>query len=151
MKTSEYLKIALLGSACVIGLTSNALAERFNIPAGDLNAALSAYADATGTQLVVSADAVRGATTKGASGDYSVDEALTRILDGTGFVAHHKSGASIIVRGRSSSADDSVQSLQMAQAAPARAIETVTVTSSKVGGGDVQNIPISITALRRSN
>ena len=147
MKTSEYLKIALLGSACVIGLTSNALAERFNIPAGDLNAALSAYAEATGTQLVVSADAVRGVTTKGASGDYSVDEALTQILDGTGFVAHHKSGASIIVRGRSSSADDSVQSLQMAQAAPARAIETVTVTSSKLGGADIQTVPIAITAL----
>ncbi len=37
----------------------------------------------------------------------------------------------------------------MAQAAPAaaRAVETVTVTSSKLGGADVQSIPIAITAL----
>jgi len=147
MNMSGYLKIVLLGSACVIGSTTGALAERFNIPSGDLNAALSAYAEATGTQLIVSADAVRGATTHGVSGDYPVDEALSRILAGTGFVARHKSGASIIVRERSSSTDDRVQSIQLAQAAPAKAIETVTVTSSKLGGADIQNIPISITAL----
>ncbi len=147
MNTSRYLKFVMLGSACAIGSTTAALAERFNIPSGDLNAALSAYAEVTGTQLIVSADAVRGATTHGVSGDYPVDEALSRILAGTGFVAHHKSGASIIVRERSSSADDSVQSIQLAQAAPAKTIETVTVTSSKLGGADIQNIPISITAL----
>ncbi|HTO39516.1 MAG TPA: TonB-dependent receptor plug domain-containing protein, partial [Rhizomicrobium sp.] len=38
--------------------------------------------------------------------------------------------------------------MQLAQAAPARtAVETVTVTSSKLGGSDVQSIPIAITAL----
>ncbi len=38
--------------------------------------------------------------------------------------------------------------MQLAQAAPARtAVETVTVTSSKLGGADVQSIPIAITAL----
>jgi outer membrane receptor protein involved in Fe transport len=38
--------------------------------------------------------------------------------------------------------------MQLAQATPARsAVETVTVTSSKLGGADVQSIPIAITAL----
>ncbi len=38
--------------------------------------------------------------------------------------------------------------LQLAQTMPSRsAVETVTVTSSKLGGADVQSIPISITAL----
>jgi outer membrane receptor protein involved in Fe transport len=38
--------------------------------------------------------------------------------------------------------------MQLAQAVPARAaVETVTVTSSKLGGADVQSIPIAITAL----
>jgi len=148
MKASICLKIALLGSAFGLGAITSALAEQFNIPAGDLNAALSAYANTTGTQLVVSADAVRGVRTKGVSGIYSVDDALSRILAGTGFVAHHKAGASVIVRDQSSSASEIVQDIQIAQGAPARtAVETVTVTSSKLGGADVQSIPISITAL----
>ena len=148
MKPSKLFKAALLGSACAAGLASAAFAERFDIPAGDLNAALNAYANATGTQLVVSADAVRGVKTRGVSGDYSVDEALTHLLSGTGFTARHKPGTSIIVREQSSSANDTIQDIQIAQAAPARAaVETVTVTSSKLGGADVQSIPIAITAL----
>ncbi|HTO39904.1 MAG TPA: TonB-dependent receptor plug domain-containing protein, partial [Rhizomicrobium sp.] len=56
------------------------------------------------------------------------------------------SGAIAIIRGDTSSAE--IVPLQIAQAAPvSRAVETVTVTSSKLGGADVQSIPISITAL----
>jgi outer membrane receptor protein involved in Fe transport len=42
-----------------------------------------------------------------------------------------------------------LQPMQLAQAAPAprASVETVTVTSSKLGGADVQSIPIAITAL----
>src|SRR6185437_13887898 len=57
------------------------------------------------------------------------------------------SGAIAIVRAES----NNIQlepSLQIAQASPSRvAVETVTVTSSKLGGADVQSIPIAITAL----
>ena len=149
MKASNCLKAVLLGSAVGLGLTTAALAEQFNIPPGDLNAALSAYATATGTQLVVSADAVRGVKTQGVSGDFSVDEALSRILTGTGFTARHKPDASIIVRDNQSSLNEGIQDIQIAQAAspPRTAVETVTVTSSKLGGADVQSIPIAITAL----
>ena len=149
MKSSNWLKVALLGSAVALSGAVAVSAEQFNIPAGDLNAALNAYANATGTQLVVSADAVRGVKTQGVAGNYPVDEALSRILSGTGFIARHKPGTSIIVRGQSSSANEVVQDIQLAQAAsPARAaVETVTFTSSKLGGADVQSIPISITAL----
>jgi len=149
MKTSKCLKTVLLGSAFGLGLTTAAFAERFNIPAGDLNAALSTYANTTGAQLVVSADAVRGVKTQGVSGDFSADSALSQILTGTGFIARHKSGASIIVRDQSSSASGIVQDMQLAQAAspPRTTVETVTVTSSKLGGADVQSIPIAITAL----
>ncbi len=36
--------------------------------------------------------------------------------------------------------------MRLAQAAPRTSVETVTVTSSKLGGADVQSIPIAITA-----
>ena len=67
-------------------------------------------------------------------------------MAGTGFVIHRKSGAVIVTRDESSLAETS---LTLAQATPpARAaVETVTVTSSKLGGADVQSIPIAITAL----
>ena len=81
-------------------------------------------------------------------GDLSADVALTRILTGTGFTVLPRSGTDRdcpakscakrprqVTYRRSSDADLSGASL-----------ETVTVTSSKIGG-DVQNIPIAITAL----
>jgi len=73
---------------------------------------------------------------------------LAEILTGTGFAPHHNADRAItIVRDRSSESEEPVNSLvQLAQAStPSRAaFETVTVTSSKLGGADVQSIPISI-------
>src|SRR6185437_7219507 len=60
---------------------------------------------------------------------------------------HREEGAIAIIR-QQQSAEPEITPIQMAQAAPARAaVETVTVTSSKLGGADVQSIPIAITAL----
>jgi outer membrane receptor protein involved in Fe transport len=87
--------------------------------------------------------------TKGATGSISADAALARLLSGTGFHAQRQpSGAIAIVSGTQSSAAD-IAPMQLAQASPvSRApVETVTVTSSKLGGADVQSIPIAITAL----
>ncbi len=113
-------------------------------------AALNAYSKQAGVPLIVSADMVRGATTKGVAGNLPPQEALSRILSGTGFTVYHDpAGALGIARGKQSAADvTGGLSLQLAQAAPQRAaVETVTVTSSKLGGADVQSIPIAITAL----
>ena len=81
----------------------------------------------------------------------SPDQALTRLLSGTGFVVHHSGSTVVVVRATSEHTEnvqDEVGNIQLAQAkAPAAALETVTVTSSKLGGGDVQSIPIAITAL----
>jgi len=129
-------------------LLNPAYAGNFKIGAGDLESALDNYASQTGTNLVVSYSEIRGVRTGGAVGTYSNDEALSKILAGTGFsIRKDTSGVIAIVRQQQSSID-SVQSLQLAQAAPSRAaVETVTVTSSKLGGADVQSIPIAITAL----
>ena len=141
------LKLALLAST--VAFATQAAAENFNIPGGDLKAALDIYAQRTGSQLIYSADAVAGAKTKGARGDLSADDALSRILGDTGFVVHHHPGGTIaIVRVRQSDDASDELSMQLAQAAPPpRGIETVTVTSSKLGGADVQTVPIAITAL----
>jgi len=125
----------------------SATAQDFSVPAGDLRRALDVYRSQTGIALVVSSEAIKGVQSSGAKGDLSPDGALSRILSGTGFTAHRDtSGIVAVVRENQSNLD--VQPIQIAQAPPPRAAaETVTVTSSKLGGADVQSIPISITAL----
>src|SRR6185437_14233499 len=137
--------------ASMAWMTTSALAASFNIPGGTLAEALDAYSSQSGVQLAISSRALQGVRTRGVSGEMSSDQALSRILSGTGFAAHKAGDSIAIVRSSADSSEnvpDNVQSLQLAQAAPSRAaVETVTVTSSKLGGADVQSIPIAITAL----
>ena len=132
-----------------IAIAPLAHAEDFNIPRGDLKAALDRYTTQTGTPLLYVSNAVQGVQTAGVKGNVGADEALSKILSGTGFVIHRdSSGVIAVIRSSSSRNDDAVGAIELAQATPARsAVETVTVTSSKLGGADVQSIPISITAL----
>ncbi|HEY5239043.1 MAG TPA: secretin and TonB N-terminal domain-containing protein, partial [Rhizomicrobium sp.] len=151
MIKSNYLKAAML-SLCAIALATGAMAEQFNIPAGDLKNVLNAYTAQTGFSLMVSDSAIKGVRSRGVKGDLSADEALTRILAGSGFIVRNDAGVIAVVRGRQQSSD-ALDDQSIARVAAATApvasgtsLETVTVTSSKIGG-DVQNIPISITAL----
>ena len=150
MKRLKYQTVLLAGVACGLLAVTGAFAEEFNIPSGDLKAALDAYTRQAGVPLVYSGTAVRGARTRGVKGDLSSNDALVKLLSGTGFVPRRNadSAITIIPSPSESRADEVVQSLELAQAAPPRAaVETVTVTSSKLGGADVQSIPIAITAL----
>jgi outer membrane receptor protein involved in Fe transport len=128
-------------------LIANSLATNFDVPGGSLEAALNAYAIQSGVQLMIPADSIGGIHSRGAKGDLTAPDALSRIRSGTGFTARRDSSGVIGIVPEAHSQID-VTPIQMAQAAPARAsVETVTVTSSKLGGADVQSIPIAITAL----
>ncbi len=146
---NRIVKSALLGGVCAIALSASAWAANFNIPNGDLETALDAFSAQTGIELIVSGAAVTGAHTRGAKGTLTASEALTRILNGTGFVPQQRpSGAIAIVKQQHSQAPVS-RVRQIADAAPVHAassVETVVVTSSKIKG-DIQTVPIAITAL----
>ena len=151
MPGQRHWKSILVGSTCLV-LSSAAFAGEFSIAGGDLKDALNAYSVQSGLPLLVSTDAVKGIRSSGIRGDFSNDAALNHLLSGTGFVAEHRAGGTIaVVRGhdQSSDAGNGLSDFQLAQAAPSprTAVETVTVTSSKLGGADVQSIPIAITAL----
>jgi len=135
-------------------LAGAAFASSFNIPGGELEPALNAYTAQSGVQLVVSNEAIKGIRTKGVKGELSADGALLRILKGTGF-AYSRDAAGVIEITRDKAAANDIPSEELLSrhvaaasvpAASGASLETVTVTSSKIGG-DVQNIPISITAL----
>ncbi len=151
MKNLAFLRAALAGSVCGVALVTAAYASSFNVPGGELKAALDAYSEQAGVALLYPASAVKGVRTRGVNGSLPTDEALTKILDGTGFAMHRDASGviAIVPRQRSQADAPSVMSLQLAQAVPSphSAVETVTVTSSKLGGADVQSIPIAITAL----
>ena len=145
-----WFRSVLAGSVSAAVLSVTALAADFDIPGGSLKAALNAYAAQTGVPLIYLDQELGGVQSRGVRGNLDNGDALTRILSGTGFVAQrHPSGSVGIVRGASSSSIvPELEPLQLAQATPARAsVETVTVTSSKLGGADVQSVPIAITAM----
>jgi len=150
---NQSLKAAFMAGACLASLVTAVSAETFNIPDGDLAAALSSYTRQTGIELMVSGDAVKGARTRGARGELTDDQALTRLLAGSGFSRRLTSSGGVAIVPDRSSRNEILQiaPIQLAQASqPARAaVETVTVTSSKLGGADVQSIPIAITALNQ--
>src|SRR6185437_8483668 len=144
---SKHLRIAALGGTGLAILAGGAMAEQFNVPAGDLKSALDAYARQTHIELMYSPDDVRGARTNGVKGELSPNYALDNILIGTGFSIHrHGSSSVAIIRDET---ENVVAPLQLAQATPVArsSVETVTVTSSKLGGADVQSVPIAITAM----
>ncbi len=148
MMNAKLLKgLLLCGAATFAG--SPAMASDFNVPGGDLKTALHAYIKQAGVPLIVSDDAVKGVRSNGVRGDLSPDEALSRILADTGFTMHrHASGAIAVVQDEQpEAAITTSQAIQFAQLAPRNAsVETVTVTSSKLGGADVQSVPIAISA-----
>jgi iron complex outermembrane receptor protein len=146
-KTAPSISCAIF----IMSVASAALAEQFDISGGDLKTAIGAYTKQTGMSVIVSGDAIRGVHTKGVKGDLAPDDALLHILAGTGFTMHRdSSGAFAIVRADRTGSIPDADIVHTAAASvpsvPSGALETVTVTSSKIGG-DVQNIPISITAL----
>lgn len=72
MKPSRPLRVLLLSLACSAALAAQAqspLPAGVDIPAGDLAAALDAYARQSGIQLIYRADQLRGARTPGARGE----------------------------------------------------------------------------------
>ena len=141
-------KVASAGSVLCTLMVCHALAADLAIQPGDLSSALDSYVNQTGVHIFYAARDLKGVYTNGVSGDLPVDRALDRLLANTGFVTHRDGNIVEIVRDRRSAnaSDDLPIQLAAATAAPA-ALETVTVTSSKLGGSDVQSIPIAITAL----
>ncbi|HTO42098.1 MAG TPA: TonB-dependent receptor, partial [Rhizomicrobium sp.] len=111
-----------------------------------LNRALEVFAKQTGLQVVYVSTTASGITTLGAPAGLTREQTLRALLTGTGLKSQFIDSNTVTISRPSAAATEPLQ--QFAQTSPApRAVETVTVTSSKLGGADVQSIPIAITAL----
>ena len=95
------MRVLLLSMACSAALSAQAQAApgRIDLPAGELATALNTLAKQSGTQLVYRADQMKGRRTPGVQGAATTDQALERLLKGSGFEARRDaSGAVLIVQ-----------------------------------------------------
>jgi outer membrane receptor protein involved in Fe transport len=96
------LGAALAASVCVVALATPAQAQArsFDVPAGNLKAALDAYSRQAGQPIIYKADEVRSARSRGFRGSATPQAALITLLDGSGFKAGtDNSGAIAVYRG----------------------------------------------------
>ncbi|HOZ23716.1 MAG TPA: TonB-dependent receptor [Thermomonas sp.] len=158
MKPSRPLRALLLSLACTAALAAQAqTAPRVDIPAGDLAAALDAYARQSGTQLVYRADQLRGARSPGVQGQPASPQALDALLKGSGYRAQRDgSGAVVIVpQAAAKPAAAAPARPRAAQAAPPPStpadtpvtdLQTVQVTGSRIPRAQVEG-PAPITLI----
>lgn len=140
-------RTTLLGVACSAFIAVHAQADTarpIQIPAGDLVGALDTLARQSGAQFIYQADQLRGVRTAGVKGTLSTDDALEKLLTGSGFVAHRdSSGAVVIVKennsrtsppSRSASGLTSDNTSSDALSRP----ETIVVTGSRIPRAQVE-------------
>jgi outer membrane receptor protein involved in Fe transport len=143
---SHRFKTALAGGVCAMALATAAAAQdrTFDVPAGDLQAALDSYARQSGVQLLYRVDLVSGVNSKGAQGTLSSDQALAMVLADTGLeIRRHASGAVAIVPAGEGAGDP--QSASAAGDGADGTVEALIVTAQK-REEDIQDVPIAISA-----
>jgi len=70
---------------------------KVDVPAGELATALDTLAKQAGVEFIYSAEKLRGIHTNGVRGEYTAEEAVTKLLEGTNLhVTVHASGALLI-------------------------------------------------------
>lgn len=122
-----FLSGTVLALMCV---SSPALAQanekqKYNLEAGDLGDALQAVSRLSGREIIFSSEAVIGRHAPRLQGTYSADEAVRRLLSGSGLKVEYRKDV-ILVAGRSSADDDAGES-------PLKGAEIV-VTGSRIAG-----------------
>ncbi len=114
--------VALLAlSPCVTAQDSEK--RSYDLPAQDLRYALRSVARDAGFQLIADTSILRGKQAAPLKGDYVLEEAVTRLLEGTGLTLEIN-GGTLFVRGRE----------EPSRAAIATAGDNIVVTGSRIRG-----------------
>jgi outer membrane receptor for ferric coprogen and ferric-rhodotorulic acid len=99
MITSILRSIAMACALCSMLVTGAAIAQarQFDIPAGDLKAALDAYVAQASVQLIYRVDEVRGINSPGAHGTLTPAAALEALLAHTEFAVVRENGGALAI------------------------------------------------------
>lgn len=134
----RLLVAALMGSTCIGAATlaiqgeAKAQASRqaaFDIPAGPLSAALAAFGRQSGVQVAYVPEIASGKRSAGISGAIAPDEALSRLLAGTGLSWQFTGANTVTITDRVSAAH------APADADGAVVLDTIDVTGGSGGSG----------------
>ncbi|MFO1493088.1 MAG: TonB-dependent receptor [Lysobacterales bacterium] len=146
------MRVLLLSLACSSALAQAQAGPRIEIPAGDLAAALDAYARQTGVQLVYRADQLRGARSPGLRVDAASARSLDDLLAGSGFRAQRDDSGAVLIVPVAAPAAKAVPAppaepdtaASAAEDAPL-SLETVLVTGSRIARAQTEGpAPITI-------
>ena len=132
----------LLATVLILTLTvrsssANPSPQRFDIPAGDAATALRLAAQQAGREIMFPAAIVQGVRVAAVRGEFTVEEAVTRLLAGTDLQLVNDAGSSALAVGRAAAA------ASPRNPAPLRPTltavldqEVITLTPFQVGAGD---------------
>jgi iron complex outermembrane recepter protein len=87
MAARQRLIIAVLLAAFFARSLGAAVAQSFNLPAGDAETSLKRFSDETGQQVIFPTRLVRGMRSHAVQGHFTPDQALQELLKGTGLTA----------------------------------------------------------------
>jgi len=134
--------------------------HQYAIPAGPLSAALSTWGAQSDRQLVFAPDLIAGKQSRGVSGHYGAEQALTQLLIGTGLAWKRVNGQTYTLERASppppvdahqKPASKSKASPSAAAAQKVTQLDTVSVTGTRIRGGVTASPTITIDAQQIQN
>ncbi len=160
---ARAVHLALLGllASPVVALPSLAVAQmqtaRFDIAPGPLGVALSQFAARAGVTFSFPSEQTQGLTSPGLQGEYSVDDGLARLLEGSGLQARRETNGSYVLMPRTAAGDGALEltALSISGKAPGSTTEgsgsytTESSSSSTRLNLSLKETPQSITVLTR--
>lgn len=130
--------------------------RQYDIPAGTLSTALGAWGAQSDRQLVFAPDLVAGKRSRGVSGRYGAERALTQVLAGTGLTWERVNGQTYTLK-RPPPANANQRRTPKPKAPTSTAaqkiaeLSTVSVTGTRIRGGTTASPTITIGAQRIRN
>lgn len=135
MRRTKLFRATFLALACSATMVASAqpnAVKPIDVPAGDLVSALATLAKQSGVEIIYRADQLKGVHSKGARGKLSTDDALARILEGSGYgVRRDASGAIVVVKVVGQTREAPVQPAK-AEAVPAEAAASRVTTLPEI-------------------
>jgi iron complex outermembrane recepter protein len=120
-------RVASAVAALLLSVAVQAQVRPFDIPAGDLKAALDAYVAQSGQQLVYRSDDLKGQRSKGVQGAVTPEQALEQLLEGTSLkIRRDASGAAVVFLGEAGAGAASTAATGAGTPTPERQVIVVT-------------------------
>lgn len=138
----DFWRQALLGGAAVgvvmMAQPAQAQTKSFDVPAQPAATGIAALARQADVQILISASDARGRTVNAVRGDYSVAEAIGKLLEGTGLQARSTGAQTWVVVATPAGNGQGD--------APVAQVDEIVVTGTRIRGGDTPASVIRIDA-----